>query len=197
MWHGRRYRSMYRMLRIMPVRYWVAVAGLAASVLGASLWFGRTSPEPVPLQLGVADVQPAGTITVHVAGEVLAPGLVEIAENGRVADAIAAAGGSTRSADLSRVNLAASLRDGEQVVIPGPATSSGDGAATVTDGRVRINLASPSELEQLPGVGPVLASRIAAYRDENGPYDVVEDLLDVSGIGEGKLATLRDAVALP
>jgi competence protein ComEA len=185
------------MLGTMPVRYWAAVAGLAASVLGASLWFGRTAPEHMPLELAAIDTQPAGTITVHVAGEVVAPGLVEITENGRVADAIAAAGGSTREADLSRVNLAASLRDGEQIMIPGPASSSGDSSATATDGRVRINFASATELEQLPGVGPVLASRIAAYREENGAFAVVEDLLDVPGIGEGKLATLRDAVALP
>lgn len=181
----------------MPVRYWAAVAGLVAAVFGASVWFGRFAPEPTPLELGAAGTEPASTITVHVAGEVLSPGLVEIQEDGRVADAIAAAGGSTREADLSRVNLAAALRDGEQILIPGPAVSSGDSGATEDDGRVRINLASPTELEKLPGVGPVLAGRIAAYRQANGPFTVVEDLLDVPGIGEGKLATLRDAVALP
>lgn len=181
----------------MPVRYWAAVAGLVAAVFGASVWFGQTAPEPIPLEFGATAPEPAGTITVHVAGEVVSPGLVEIEEDGRVADAIAAAGGSTRKADLSRVNLAASLRDGEQILIPGPSALPGESGATEADGRVRINLASATELEQLPGVGPVLAGRIAAYRQANGPFAVVEDLLDVPGIGEGKLATFRDAVALP
>jgi competence protein ComEA len=65
------------------------------------------------------------------------------------------------------------------------------------DGRVRVNVASVEEITSLPGIGPVLAERIADYRDENGPFVVVEDLLDVPGIGEGKLATIRDFVAIP
>jgi len=181
----------------MPSRYWMAAAGLVVVVIGATLWYGRTGPEPVPLELGVGFSDAAGTITVHVAGEVASPGLVEIGHDARVADAIAAAGGSSRSADLSRVNLAAPLRDGEQIVIPGVMTDGAAGAAVTADGRVHINTASVKELEELPGVGPVLAGRIAAYRDDNGSFAAVEDLLDVPGIGEGKLATLRDAVALP
>lgn len=181
----------------MPIRYWAAAVGLVVTVLAASLWFGSRSPDAAPLELASDDGAPAAFITVHVAGEVVAPGLVEIVEDGRVADAVAAAGGSTRAADLSRVNLAASLRDGQQIVIPSLVDSPGPGGATEADGRVRINHASATELEQLPGVGPVLAGRIAAYREDNGPFAAVEDLLDVPGIGEGKLATLRDAVALP
>ena len=102
----------------MPIRYWVAVAGLLAAVFGASYWYGRTAPEPAPLEVA-ADSEVA-TITVHVAGEVTAPGLVRVSGDARVADAVAAAGGSTREADLSLVNLAASLRDGEQIVEGGP-----------------------------------------------------------------------------
>ena len=98
-------------------------------------------------------------------------------------------------ADLRKLNLAAGLADGQQVVVPGSAE--GRDPAAVDDGRVRVNTASVSDLEQLPGVGPVLAARIAAHREENGPFSTVEDLLDVSGIGEAKLASLRDAVVLP
>lgn len=181
----------------MPVRYWAAVAGLVALVAGASVWFGRDTPQPVQLQLGGTDTADVGSITVHVSGEVADPGLVRVAEDSRVADAVAAAGGSTRSADLSRVNLAAPLRDGEQVVIPAPQPELAEGDRVVGDGRVRVNVASAADLEQLPGVGPVLAQRIAAHRDEFGPFTVVEDMLDVPGIGEGKLAALRDAVAIP
>lgn len=181
----------------MPSRYWMAAAGLAVMVIAGSLWYGRAGLDPVPLELGVAFSGATGTITVHVAGEVASPGLVEIGHDARVADAIAAAGGSTRSADLARVNLAAPLRDGEQIVIPGASTDGATGAAAAADGRVHVNTASVGELEALPGVGPVLAGRIASYRDDNGSFSVVEDLLDVPGIGEGKLATLRDMVALP
>ena len=180
----------------MSARHVFAVAALFLLALGAGLWYQRSAPQPASL---VVD-SPAGTgssaITVHVAGEVVAPGLVEVAPEARVADAIAAAGGTTRDADLGRVNLAASLRDGQQVIIP---SSLGDGpmGALADDGRVRINTATAVQLEALPGVGPVLAGRIAAYRDEHGPFTAVEDLLDVPGIGEGKLETLRDSVALP
>ena len=181
----------------MVTRYWVAIGGLALLIVGSSVWFGRSAPDPVPLLAEPAPSTAASRITVHVAGEVASPGLVVVAADARVADAVAAAGGSTRAADLSLVNLAAPLRDGEQVVIP---STRGDGLVDQPvdrEGRVRINRASVSELQQLPGVGPVLAARIAAYRDDNGPFDRVEDLLDVPGIGEGKLATLRDSVALP
>ena len=77
------------------------------------------------------------------------------------------------------------------------APSGRDAGAPGDDGGVRINVATAEELEALPGVGPVLAGRIAAFRDKFGPFLVVEDLLDVSGIGEGILAQLRDAVVLP
>ena len=179
----------------MPARYWMAVAGLLAAVFGASYWYGRSAPEPAPLQM--AAVSEVADITVHVAGEVIAPGLVRVPVDARVADAVAAAGGSTRDADLSLVNLASPIRDGEQIVIPAVADLASGGVTVAADGRVRINVAAAGELEQLPGVGPVLAQRIASYREENGPFSVVEDLLDVPGIGEAKLAALRDAVMLP
>ncbi|MDX2343884.1 MAG: ComEA family DNA-binding protein [Acidimicrobiia bacterium] len=179
----------------MPSRYWVAVAGLIAASVAASLWFGGSSPAPAPLLLD-PPADHGQSITVHIAGEVVRPGLVEVSAGSRVADAVAAAGGSTRNADLARVNLAAEVRDGEQIVIAGQSTGAGPGAVT-DDGLVRINVASAGELEELPGVGPVLAGRLAAYRDEHGPFGAVEDLLDVPGIGEGKLETLRDSVALP
>ena len=180
----------------MPARYWLGALGLIVAMLGASMWYQQSAPEPAPLIVDSAGSVEASVITVHVSGQVGAPGLVEVDSAARVADAVAAAGGTTRDADLSRINLAAALQDGQQIVIPGVDELGSAGAATA-DGKIRINSASATELEQLPGVGPVLAARIAAYRDENGPFAVVEDLLDVSGIGEGKLETLRDSVALP
>ncbi len=178
-------------------RHWAAAGGLVLLVAGAAVWFGRSEPDPAPLVLQTPASTHDAHITVHVAGEVVFPGLVVVAVDARVADAVAAAGGSTRRADLTAVNLAAPLQDGEQIVIPAAGDGEREFDAVDEDGRVRVNRASAEELEQLPGVGPVLAGRIAAYREENGPFRTVEDLLDVAGIGEGKLATLRDAVALP
>lgn len=180
----------------MPGRNWIAVAVLVVAVLAARVWYGRSVPEPAPLLVETAGETHDDTITVHVSGEVVAPGLVVVPAGSRLADAVAAAGGTTRDADLERVNLAAPLQDGQQVVIL-ETGEPGDGAEGTADGKIHINTATAAELEQLPGVGPVLAGRIAAFRDENGPFDSVEDLLDVSGIGESKLEMLRDSVAIP
>ncbi|MGA9598537.1 MAG: helix-hairpin-helix domain-containing protein [Acidimicrobiia bacterium] len=180
----------------MPGRNWIAVAVLVLAVLAARAWYGRSTPEPAPLFVDTVAETNDDRITVHISGKVMAPGLVVVRAGSRLADAVAAAGGTTRDADLERVNLAAPLQDGQQVVIPG-IEEGGATAEPVTDAKIHINTATPSELEQLPGVGPVLAERIAAFRDENGPFDSVEDLLDVSGIGESKLEMLRDSVAIP
>ncbi len=137
-------------------------------------------------------------LTVHVSGSVLEPGLVNVAEGSRVADAIAAAGGAGPSADLSGLNLAHAVTDGDQLFVPtrsrgAPPAPSADAG----DGRISINRASASELEQLPGVGPVLAQRIVDYRDQIGGFETAEDLLDVPGIGERILAGLRDLIVVP
>jgi len=173
---------------------WIAAALVVAAAALGGLWYAGRSPAPPPLA-----VEPGGggrTITVHVSGAVQSPGVVRVAAGARVGEAIAAAGGALPEADLGRVNLAAPLADGQQLSVPG-VSAGGEVAAVAGDGRVRLNLAGAEELETLPGVGPVLAERIVAYRDEHGPFAVVEDLLDVPGIGEGKLAALRDAVLVP
>ena len=173
---------------------------LIATVLAAALlggwWFGGRGPDPPPLLAAPAAAATATpSLTVHVSGAVAVPGVVEVPAGSRVADAIAAAGGIVSAADPGAVNLAAPLRDGQQIVVP----RAGEGVppAAASGGGIRINAASVSELEQLPGVGPVLAERIAAHRDEHGPFGTAEDLLDVPGIGEAKLAALRDAVIVP
>jgi len=162
---------------------------LAAIVTALLAWPGAPAPPPVEL-IGNTTRR---IVTVHVSGAVTRPGLVTLDAEARVADAIVAAGGATADAQLGALNLAAPLGDGARLVVPG-ADAEVDGG---TDGVVRINSASAKDLEQLPGVGPVLAARIAAYRDENGPFEAVEDLLAVPGIGESKLAALRDSVLVP
>jgi competence protein ComEA len=181
----------------------LAVPLLLIAIIAGAFW-GSRGPQRMPSVLAapVAEtVAPKTTITVHVAGFVLSPGLVELAQDARVADAVAAAGGLRPGADTSAVNLAAPLRDGEQIVIPGSSDQGGlpgpGASATDRDGRVRINQANVAELETLPGVGPVLAQRILEFRDEHGPFQTIEDLLDVPGIGEAKLASLREHLIVP
>jgi competence protein ComEA len=173
---------------------WIAAGLVLAVAAGAGLWYAGRAPAPPPV--AVDPGQGAGrVITVHVAGAVRLPGVVEVAADSRVGNAIAAAGGALPQADLTRVNLAAPLSDGQQLLVP--ATSAEGMVAAAEEGKVRINVAGAEELASLPGVGPVLAARIVAYREENGPFAVVEDLLDVPGIGEAKLAALREAVLVP
>jgi competence protein ComEA len=131
---------------------------------------------------------------VHVSGAVLDPGVVMVPPDSRVMDVVIAAGGATRTADLTHVNLAAAVRDGDRVVVPFEGEAAG---ALTTMAGIDLNAASVSGLQELPGVGPVLAARIVAHRDENGPFTTVEDLLDVPGIGEAKLAAIRDAISSP
>ncbi len=184
----------------MPSQRIVAGAIALLLALGSGIWFGGRPEEPPPLIVTrSADEHagtPAATITVHVSGAVARPGLVDLADGSRVADALAAAGGVLASADLSALNLAAPAGDGTLIVVPRAGTADGP-APAAGDGRVRLNLAGVDEMATLPGIGPVLAQRIVDYRDEYGPFDVVEDLLDVPGIGEAKLAMLRDAVVVP
>ena len=111
-----------------------------------------------------------------------------------MADAIAEAGGATGAARLVGLNLAALVSDGEQIVVP---VEGDDSPAGVHDGKVAVNRASVEELQQLPGVGVVLAERIAQHREAFGSFATVEDLLDVTGIGEAKLDGMRDAILLP
>lgn len=135
-------------------------------------------------------------VVLHVLGAVSDPGIVELPLGSRVVDAIAAAGGPTDAADLAAVNLARVVADGEQLRVPlvgevPPAGSPGAGGAA-TDGRININTADTAGLEQLPGVGPAIAARIIAWREQNGPFRSVDELSAVSGIGQKTLDGLRD-----
>lgn len=183
----------------------LAMVGLA---LAAGAWYGMRRPEPLPIiqeDPAVPRSTPPASATVagvyvHVAGAVARPGLVVVGADARVADAIAAAGGAMPFADLAAVNLAGPVADGQQVVVPsrtGAAIPPGASAVATDDGLVHLNTAGIAELEQLPGVGRVLAERIISYREANGPFTVIEDLLDVPGIGEKKLEGLRDGAVVP
>lgn len=179
----------------------IARANLQATIIGISVllviggvaWFG-VGGDGTPTTVDAAPIaMDAGVVAVHVSGAVVRPGLVVVDDDARVADVVAAAGGATVDADLGRTNLAAPVRDGEHIVV---ASHSDLPEATETDG-IDLNTASAGRLEDLPGVGPVLAERIVAFREQHGPFATVEGLLDVPGVGEAKLAQMRDAIAAP
>jgi competence protein ComEA len=174
-----------------------------AVVVGGFFGLGRTTPAPATSTAGfeVVTTRAAEVIRVHVGGWVMERSVVVLPAGSLVADAIRAAGGARPGAELDALNLALPLQDGSQVIVPGPGSAgtpaAGSGSGVVGDGRVRINVASAAELETLPGVGPVLAGRIVAHREQHGPFRSAEDLLSVPGIGEAKYAALRDLVVVP
>jgi competence protein ComEA len=149
----------------------------------------------------------SASLLVHVVGAVQRPGVVEVRAGARVADAIDAAGGAKPSADLQRLNLAAPVSDGARVAVPAvgegappldPSTITGaptSGAGT-TEGPINLNTATEGQLDELPGVGPATAAAIVSDREANGPFATVDDLARVRGIGEAKLAALRDLVTV-
>lgn len=165
-------------------------------------------PDSGPPDPGVPTVPPDGAlaggtasgavVVVHVVGQVVTPGVISLPVGSRVVDAVAAAGGATADADLSVVNLARVVVDGEQVLVPRPGeppppppsgAASGTGPAVVD-----LNTADVAALDTLPGIGPVLAQRILDWRTDHGRFTSVEELGEVQGIGPALLAGLRDVV---
>lgn len=181
----------------------LGLVGLAA-VAGAGLWYVRSLPRPVKVGQPVAAPAPTPSTAVfyvHVAGWVRAPGVYEVAEGDRVVDAIELAGGPRKGAQLDALNLAAVLTDGQQVLVPraaeGP-TASGTTSvpAAGATGLINLNSATAEDLETLPGIGEVLAAAIVQFREEHGPFTSVEQLVDVSGIGEVTLEEVRELVTV-
>ncbi|GLZ55297.1 ComEA family DNA-binding protein [Actinomycetospora sp. NBRC 106378] len=185
-----------------------AVVVVAAVVAGIGVWGGRPVAEPVPPLPVVAGapsssavVPPAGgRVVVHVAGKVRRPGLVTVAEGARVGEAVEAAGGPLPRVDLTSLNLAARVVDGQQIVVGAPAAApvaapaAGPAAAPAGDGKLDLNAATLEQLDGLPGVGPVTAKKILDWRTQNGRFAAVEQLREIPGIGEARFGTLRELV---
>jgi competence protein ComEA len=176
-----------------------------ASVTTLAVPAGGSGADPMPTT-APAD---ATALTVHAAGAVRHPGLYVLASGARVADLLAAAGGPLPEADLDRVNLASPIADGARVYVPAvgqdapPPVVAGDLAPAAGGGgggdpgaTIDLNLADAAALETLPGIGPATAAAIVQHRERNGPFRTVDDLLAVRGIGEAKLAAVRDLVSV-
>lgn len=168
--------------------------------------FPLQKAEPSELAKQSSSSSSSRLIKVDVKGSVHRPGVVSLPTDSRVADAIAAAGGTTDQADLNQVNLAAKLVDGGQVLIPdkqhssaaGAAGTNASGAATGSSsgGKVDLNHATAAELDQLPGIGSSRAKAIVEYRESQGPFQSVDDLKKVKGFGDKLVDQLRDLVVV-
>lgn len=172
----------------------LVLVGLGCAVLVSALGDHGSAAEVTRSEPSAAPVV-GGAIYVHILGAVERPGLYELREGARAVDAVAAAGGFVDTADQAQLNLARFLVDGEQIVVPEVgAVAAAPG--TASDGRVNLNTADATALETLPRVGPALAERIIAWRDANGRFTAVEDLMSVSGIGTKTFDGLRDLVTV-
>ena len=219
-------------MRARPRR--LAVLGIllilvaAAVVLGVRVAWARSSAQPQPvaatahgppgglvsrtLPTGSASTgspglpTTAGVLLVHVVGQVRRPGVVRLPVGSRVLDAVQAAGGETSEADLSYINLARLVADGEQIVVPkpgesipapgAPGTGQGSSGMGSAGSLIDLNSADASALDTLPGVGPVLAQRILDWRAQHGRFSSVDELGEVTGIGDKLLAQIRPKVTV-
>jgi competence protein ComEA len=189
----------------------IQIAGwiLAVVLLVAAGWRllapGAAGRDAAPVRLDrapAASARPGGReVYVHVAGAVRRPGLYRVPRSARVAAALERAGGPTRRSDLTAVNLAARVADGQQIVVPraGEATPAPTGAAPpagAAGGGATVSLATATveQLDGLDGIGPTLARRIIDYRESHGGFRSVQELREVDGIGEKRFAALREAV---
>ena len=198
---------------------WLAAAVVAALLAlkllggcgggGGSEVVGVDAGAPPPAAGGSAPTAPGsapaagGTVLVHVAGEVRRPGVYSVRNGARVNDAVQLAGGLTRRAEQTGVNLVAKVADGQQVIVPrrgaaGAASASGpgagSGAAAAPGAKVSLATATLEQLDAIDGIGPTLAKRILEYRDEHGGFRSVDELRQVDGIGAKRFESLREAV---
>jgi competence protein ComEA len=178
------------------------LAGLLTGLLAAGLLYLMVSKprgEPVRL-LPPPTLSP---VNVHVVGAVRTPGVYQLPRGSIVQDALAAAGGPASEANLAAINLAAGLSDSQQVYVPFVGETpqavqrQGSSGLAVGGSLLNVNTASAPELERLPGIGPSLAQAIIEYREDKGPFQRPQDLLEVPGIGPAKLAQIEDLITAP
>lgn len=162
----------------------IALAVFFVLAIGYAVWHTVNRP-PQGIDLG-SDIPSSRKITVQVEGAVANPGMIEINSGASVADAVLAAGGLLPNADRGKVNYDRRLADGDRIFVP----FAGEPSQPLPQ-LININTASESELTALPGIGKELAARIVAYRNAHGPFQRIEDLMLVEGIGQGKFEDIR------
>jgi competence protein ComEA len=182
---------------------------IGAYYLRGQISGGSAGPQAAPtLTMAVKEkTSTAAFIKIHVAGAVNQPGLYEMTAGDRIADALAAAGGTQPEADLAGINLAAKLADGQQVLVPrtgetaaagsaGAVAAASPGSDATFSGPMNLNSATVQQLENLEGVGPKTAQKIIDYREANGGFKTVEELMEVPGIGPSKFEQIKDQVCV-
>ena len=177
----------------------LALAVAALAVTAFVVWRGRPRPvvvAPPPVTVSTPSA-PAASLVVDVAGDVRRPGLVRLAPGARVADALRAAGGVRPGASTLGLNLARKVVDGEQILVGAAAPGAPAAAAAAqASGPLNLNTATADQLDELPGIGPVLADRIVEWRTAHGPFTSVDQLREVSGIGARKFESIRELVTV-
>ena len=176
----------------------VLIAAVVAAVAAAAFIIvrGTYSGGGVEIILPTATPESATDLKVYVTGAVRNPGVFDVKAGDRLAEVVEAAGGATEDADLTAVNLAVRVKDEDHWHIPvrGEAPPVVSSEAASPSGKIDLNSASPEQLQALPGIGEVKAQAICSYREKNGPFSEVDDILAVSGIGPATLEGIRDLV---
>lgn len=180
----------------------LALLATAAVIAGGLAIFGRSPAAEIapPLPTARAQVPHASkaneNLVISVVGHVRSPGLVTVPSGSRVADALRAAGGANPGVDLTTLNLARKLTDGEQLAVGVPAAQAAPVGSSAAASKIDLNSATAEQLDSLPGVGEVTARRITDWRTQHGGFSSVEQLRDVDGIGESKFEKLREQVTV-
>lgn len=186
-------------------RYRYVLFSVIALALIGAVGYGLAH-RPPPVTFTVLPPQPtpppapsptAAPVRFHILGAVNAPGVYTLPPGARVQDAIEAAGGASADANLERLNLAAVVEDQQQIIVPGRQAATGSGALEGPGvDLVNINTADSEALQTLPGIGPATADKIIAYREEHGPFNAIDDIVNVKGIGEATLEKLRPLITV-
>jgi competence protein ComEA len=173
------------MKTVLYITYGILIGLLAAGLI----WLATSQPRGATVTLLPSPTP--GSLTVYITGAVVSPGLYYLPTGSRIDDAVQAAGGFTTNAESDQINLAVPLRDGMQVDIPGLG-----GTNHILLGRMNINTATAEELDTLPGIGPTAAQAIVDYRIEHGPFQMVQDIQNVPGIGPATYDQIKDLIAV-